>query len=171
MTEPPIAEAGWRGVMRGSHRMQDGACDSSQAVSFNRAIGVEGERVMKRSTFMAAAAVLAVVFGLSFILAPAQTMSFYGVILELAGQWLGRYLGSAFICIGVLTWFARNAEPGEGLRAVVLGNLAGSVLGLIVAVLDAITGVGNALVWFNVVIYVFLTVGFGYLQFVEGVGS
>lgn len=171
MTEPPIAAAGWRGVMRGSHRMQDGACDSCQAVSCNRAIGVEGEGVVKRSTYMATAAVLAVVFGLSFILAPAQTMSFYGVTLELAGQWLGRYLGSTFIGIGVLTWLVRNAEPSEGLRAVVLGDFVLSVLGLVAAVLHAISGLGNALLRSDVVLYLFLTVGFGTFQYVEPAAS
>ncbi len=114
------------------------------------------------STFMTIAAVLAVVFGLGFILAPAWTMSSYGVTLEVPAQWMGRYFGSALIGIGVLTWLARNAESGEGLRAVILGNLVGAVLGLVVAILDAITGVGNALVWLNVMIYLFLTVGFGY---------
>jgi hypothetical protein len=126
---------------------------------------------MKRSTFMVIAAVLAVVFGLGFILAPAWTLSSYGITLEVPGQWVGRYFGSALIGIAVLTWLARNLEPGEGLRTVVLGNLVLAVLGLVVAVLDAISGVGNALLWLNVVIYLFLTVGFGYFQFVEGVGS
>lgn len=125
---------------------------------------------MKRSTFMAIAALLAVVFGLGFILVPAQLMSIYGITLATAGQWVGRYLGSAFLGIGVLTWLARNAEPGEGLRAVVLGDLVLSVLGLVVAILDAISGLGNALVWSTVVIYLFLTVGFGYFQFVEPAG-
>jgi hypothetical protein len=144
---------------------------AARAMSCNRAIGVKGDRLMKRSTFMAIAAVLAVVFGLGFILVPEQLMSIYGITLETAGQWIGRYLGSAFIGIAVLTWFARDAEPGEGLRAVVLGDFVASVLGLVVAILNAITGTGNALVWSNVVIYLFLTVGFGYFRFVEGVGS
>jgi hypothetical protein len=126
---------------------------------------------MKRSTFMAIGGVLAVAFGLGFILVPEQLMSIYGITLETAGQWIGRLLGSAFIGNGVLTWLARNAEPGEGLRAVVFGDFVLCVLGLVVVILNAITGLGNALVWLNVVIYLFLTVGFGYFRFVEGVGS
>jgi hypothetical protein len=121
---------------------------------------------------MAIGGVLAVVFGLGFILVPEQLMSIYGITLETAGQWIGRLLGSAFIGNGVLTWLARNAEPGEGLRAVVFGDFVLCVLGLVVVILlNAITGLGNALVWLNVVIYLFLTVGFGYFQFVEGVES
>ena len=122
---------------------------------------------MKRGTFMAIAAVLAFVFGLAFILVPAQLMSLYGVTLEAAGQWVGRYLGSAFIGIAVLTWLGRNATQGDALRAIVLGDFVLSVTGLVVAVLDRIYGPGNALVWSTVAIYLFLTVGFGYFQFAK----
>ncbi len=122
---------------------------------------------MKLNTFMTFAAVIALGFGLAFILVPTQMMSLYGVTLEAGGQWLGRYLGSAFIGIAVLNWSARKAPQGEALRAVVLGDFAVSVTGLIVAVLDKFTGTGNALVWSTVAIYLFLTVGFGYFQFVK----
>jgi hypothetical protein len=103
----------------------------------------------------------------SLALAPAQTVSLYSVTLELAGQCLGRYLDSAFIGIGVLTWLARNAEPSEGLRAVVLGDFVLPVLGLVVAILHAISGSANALLWSTVVLYLVSTVGFGTFQIVE----
>lgn len=122
---------------------------------------------MKLATFMAIAAVLALVFGLAFILAPAQIMSLYGVTLGAGGQWVSRYLGSAFLGIAVLTWLARNASQGEALRAVVLGNFIISVTGLVVAVLERFLGSGNALLWSLIVIYLFLTLGFGYFQFVK----
>ena len=125
---------------------------------------------MSRSTFMAIAAILAILFGLGFILAPALTWSLYGVTLEVPGQWMARYLGSAFIGFGVIKWLARNAEASEGLRAVLLGAFAIAVLGLVVAFLDAIRGMGNGLHWLNVVIYLFLAVGFGYFQFVKPAG-
>jgi len=126
---------------------------------------------MKFSTFMAIGAVIALVFGLGFLLFPAQVMSSYGVTLEEAGQWIARYLGSAFFGISLLTWLARNAEQGAALRAIVLGLLLLSATGLVVAILDVIYGTGNALLWSTVVIYLFLTVGFGYFQFAEPAGS
>jgi hypothetical protein len=126
---------------------------------------------MRLRTFMPIAAVLALVFGLAFILIPAQLMSLYGVTLEAGGQWVGRYLGSAFLGIGGLTWLARNATPGKALRAIVLGDFVTSATGLIVAVLHGIYGPGNALLWSTVAIYLFLTLGFGYFQFAEQAGS
>ncbi len=126
---------------------------------------------MKFSTFMAIAAVLAFLFGLGFLLLPEQVLASYGITLEAAGQWVGRYLGSAFLGISVVTWLARNAEKGATLRAIVLGFFVLGATGLVVAILDLIYGEGNALAWSTVAIYLFLTVGFGYFQFVKPVGS
>ena len=122
---------------------------------------------MSRSTFLVIAAVIALVYGLGFILAPAWTMTFYGVTLDVSGQWMARYLGSAFIGICVISYLARNAEPSEGLSAVMIGSLVLCITGAIVAFFDAISGEGNSLVWINVALYLLLAVGFFYYQFVK----
>ena len=98
-------------------------------------------------------------------------MSTYAVTLGEGGQWLGRYLGSAFIGIAVLTFLARNATRSEALVALLTGDFALSAVGLVVAVLDAINGPGNALTWSTVLIYIFLTAGFGYFRFLKPVSS
>jgi hypothetical protein len=120
---------------------------------------------MKPNTFMAIAAIVAFLFGLSFVLMPVQTMSMYGVTLDISGQFLGRYLGSAFLGVAVLTWFARNTIGNGALRAILLGDFVLSLTGFIVALFDVFTGVGNALVWSTVVIYLLLGAGFGYFYF------
>ena len=120
---------------------------------------------MKLNTFMAIAAIVAFLFGLSFILMPVQTMSMYGVTLDITGQFIGRYLGSAFLGVAVLTWFARNTKGNGALRAILLGSFVLSLTGLVVALFDVFTGVGNTLVWSTVVIYLLLGAGFGYFYF------
>ena len=122
---------------------------------------------MKLGTFMAIAAVIAIVFGLAFILVPAQLLALYGTTLDESGQWVARYLGSAFIGIAVVSWFARNAAQNGAMRAIILGFFVLSITGLIVAVLDVIYGRGNALLWITVVVYLFLALGFGYFQFTK----
>lgn len=120
---------------------------------------------MKRDLFMSIAAVVAVLFGLSFLLMPVQTMTMYGVDLDISGQFIARYLGSAFLGIGIVNWLARSSEDSKALRAVLLGFFIVSLTGLIVAVFDATTGIGNSLVWSTVVIYLLLSAGFGYFSF------
>jgi hypothetical protein len=58
---------------------------------------------MKLNTFMIIAAILALIFGLALILVPKPFMGLYGVTLnDVGAQFLGRYLGSAYIGISFL---------------------------------------------------------------------
>jgi hypothetical protein len=122
---------------------------------------------MKLGTFMAIAAVIALVYGLAFILVPAQTLELYGTTLDESGLWVARYLGSAFIGIAVISWLARNAAQNGAMRAIILGFIVLNITGLIVAVLDALSGTGNNLIWLNVVIYLVFALGFSYFQFIR----
>jgi len=120
---------------------------------------------MRRSTFMAIGALIAFAFGLAFIVVPAQLMALYGVALDTAGQLMGRYFGSAFLGIGVLTWLGRNAPQGDALRAIMMGNFILSITGLAVGVLAALSGLGNALLWSDVAIYLLMTAGWVFFLF------
>ena len=121
---------------------------------------------MKSSVFLAIAAVVAFLFGLAFILAPIQTMTMYGVNLDASGQYIARYLGSAFIGIACITWLARNADPKEkAARAVITGGFVMSLTGFVVALFDVFLGIGNSMVWSTVLIYLLLAFGFGNFQF------
>jgi hypothetical protein len=121
---------------------------------------------MKLSSFMSIAALAAFLFGLAFLFVPVQTMSMYGVTLDISGQYIGRYLGSAFLGIAVITWFARNADPkGEAMRAIILGAFIMCATGFVASLFDVFYGPGNYLIWSTVALYFLLAVGFGYFQF------
>ena len=120
---------------------------------------------MKLNIFMIITAIIAALFGLAFLLVPVQTMSMYGVTLDIPGQYLGRYLGSAFLGLAAIMWFARNAKADSTLRAILLGGFAVTLTGFVVALFDKFLGVGNAVVWSTVVIYLLLAIGFGYFYF------
>ena len=122
---------------------------------------------MKLGTFMAIAAVAALLFGLAFLLVPASLLSLYGITLDPSAQWVARYLGSAFLGIAALTWLGRAATSGPGLRAILVGDFVISITGLVVAVFDRLYGPGNLLVWATVVIYLLLSLGFGYFVFMK----
>jgi hypothetical protein len=120
---------------------------------------------MKPSLILSVAAVIATLFGVVFLLAPVQMMSLYGVTLDESGWWIARYLGGAFIGIGLINWSARNSQDSQAFRAIVLGGFVISVLGLVVALWEGFAGQANALRWTTVVVYAILTAGYGYLQF------
>jgi hypothetical protein len=114
---------------------------------------------------MTITAIVAFLFGLAFLLMPVQTMSMYGVSLDVSGQFVGRYLGSAFLGLAVIVWFARNAKADNTLRAILLGGFVVTFTGFVVALFDKFFGPGNAVVWSTVGIYLLLAIGFGYFYF------
>lgn len=112
-------------------------------------------------------AVLALVFGLSFVLAPALTLSLYGVTVSAAGIILARLMGAMLLGYAVVTWSAKDPEDSKAQRGIVLGQLVHTAIAFIVLLLAQLAGVMNPFGWSNVVIYLLLALGYGYFQFVK----
>jgi hypothetical protein len=107
-------------------------------------------------------AVLALLFGLGFALLTEQVLSIYGVKTDVAGVLAARLFGTTLIGLGVLQWYARNAEDSEARRAIVLALFVLDALGFVVVLLAQLAGTLNGLGWVNVAIYLVLTLGYGY---------
>jgi cell division protein FtsW (lipid II flippase) len=122
---------------------------------------------MKLNTFMMIAAILALLFGVGFIVAPASSLQLYGTTTDLTGEFLARYLGAALIGLAFVIWLTRNAAPSETRKGLLTGLFVTMFLGLVVALYDKFAGAGNALIWLNVVIYLLLAIGFGYFAFMK----
>jgi hypothetical protein len=118
--------------------------------------------VMRISYWFAAAAIVALVFGLGFMLLTEQVMSIYGVKTDTPGMLAARLFGTALVGIGVLQWFARDVEDMQARRAIVLGLFVLNALGFVVVLLAQFAGTINGLGWINVAIYLILTLGYAY---------
>jgi hypothetical protein len=112
-------------------------------------------------------AVLGIVFGVGFVLAPAQALAPYGVTLPETGLVITRLLGAIFIQVGLFTWLVRNLTAADALRPIFLSFFIGNALGFVASLLSQLSGVTNALGWSTVVIYLVLAAGYGYFQFVK----
>jgi len=122
------------------------------------------EDMMK--TFLLIAAIISLVFGVGMVLLPYQIVSLYGTQLDVSGQFMARYFGSALLGLAIIFYLMRGAMSLEGLlKTALLGGLVWGVFLLIVSIWDALAGTHNALVWLNVALGVFFTVGFGYFYF------
>lgn len=117
---------------------------------------------MRISYWFAAAAVVALVFGLGFMLLTEQVMSIYGVKTDAPGMLAARLFGTALVGIGVLQWFARDVEDTQARRAIILGLFVLNALGFVVVLLAQFAGTVNGLGWINVAIYLILTLGYAY---------
>jgi hypothetical protein len=122
---------------------------------------------MKLNTLMVINAILAVVFGLAFVLVPTATGTLYGVPPDPVSKYLAQLLGAVFIGVGVVTWMARKAAASDALRAIVLAYFISNSIAFIVALINQLAGVVNALGWSSVAIYLLLALGYAYFQFVK----
>ncbi len=122
---------------------------------------------MKLSTLFTINAIVSVLFGISFVLAPEFALSFFGVSLSPAGILIARLFGTALLGFAVLTWFARNAGDSEARQAIVMGIFVSEAAAFIVALLGQLGGVLNALGWSAVAIHLLLALGYGYFQFLK----
>jgi hypothetical protein len=126
---------------------------------------------MKLRTLMVINAIVAAVFGVSFIFWPGQVLAQYGHSADAALEYLGQLVGASLIAFAVLTWSARNAPDSVARRAILLSMFIGDAIGFVVALIAQIGGVENQLGWSTVAIYLLLAVGFGYFRFAKPVNA
>ena len=120
---------------------------------------------MNLRTLMVINTVIAGLFGLAFVLIPWQVLSLYGVQPNPAINYVGELFGAALIGFAVLTWTARNSAESDARTAIVRALFIGDAVGFIVALIAQLGAVVNNLGWSTVIIYLFLSVGFGYFYF------
>ncbi|MDH3291304.1 MAG: hypothetical protein OEO20_10570 [Gemmatimonadota bacterium] len=120
---------------------------------------------MQLSALMIVNAIVAVVFGLGFVLAPGQVTSFYSPEVGATLEYVAQLFGAALLGFAVLTWVARNAPDSEARRAILLALFVGDGVGFVIALIAQLGGIVNALGWSTVAIYLVLAIGFGYFRF------
>jgi hypothetical protein len=80
---------------------------------------------------------------------------------------VARYFGWGLLAVGLICAFVANAPPSEAKQAIVKALFIADVVGLIVSLMGIFSGTFTALGWSAVVIYVFLSAGYGYFWFIK----
>jgi hypothetical protein len=111
------------------------------------------------------AGILALVFGLAFLLAPRPTLALYDVSSEPAVVLLARFFGAALVQIGLVFYLIRDVADPRTQRGVVLGAFLGSLAGFVVALTAQFWGLVNQFGWTTVAIYGLLLLGYGSFVF------
>jgi hypothetical protein len=114
---------------------------------------------MTIKTFFAIFAVLSLLFGIGFVVAPGQVLSNYGVENSPAVALMARLFGGTLLAIAVILWSARDFHDEAAVRAVLIGLGITDVVNLVVAYMAISTGTTNALGWSTVLIYLCGAVG------------
>lgn len=120
---------------------------------------------MKISNLFIVNTIVAVGYGIAFVLVPVTVLSLYGISQDPGAILMGRFFGGALISIGLITWFARNSGESEARRAIMLGLFISFFVSLIVSIHGTVSGAMSAFGWTAVLIYLFFILGYGYFLF------
>jgi hypothetical protein len=117
---------------------------------------------MSMKTYFAIFAVLSILFGIGFVLAPSQVLINYGIESSPAVALMSRLFGGTLLAMAVILWSARDFHDQAAVRVVLIASVISDVVNLIVALLATTSGTINALGWTTVLIYLCGALGAGY---------
>jgi hypothetical protein len=120
---------------------------------------------MPLRTLLLIAGIIALVFGLGFLLMPRPMLNLYGVAADPPVVLMSRFFGAALVQLGLVLYLIRDVGDLRTQRGVIIGSFIGSVAGLVVALTGQFWGLVNALGWLNVAVYGLLTLGYGSFMF------
>jgi len=112
--------------------------------------------------------IVALIFGLAFVLVPGPTTDLYDVNLGDGGMFIGRLFGAALLAFCALTWLVKDAGMSDERQAILLALFIGDAVGFVASLIAQVSGVANGLGWSTVAIYLILAVAFGYYRFMAG---
>jgi hypothetical protein len=115
---------------------------------------------MRSSTAFLIGAVLALAFGVGFLLVPALVLSIYGVAGDVPTTLMGRFFGVALLQVGLTLWLLKETRDAATRRGLAMGGALGAVAGIVVALMGTLAGTLNAMGWSVVAIYALLLVGY-----------
>jgi hypothetical protein len=108
-------------------------------------------------------AVVCLVFGIFLLFAPGVLLNILGSEINDSGAFTAREYGAALIGTLLLTWLAKNVKADDARIAILWDLLIYDLIGVIITIMVIVSGVLNALGWAIVLVYLFFTLGAGYL--------
>ena len=119
---------------------------------------------MKREMFFAVLGIVALAFGLGFLLTPDMALRIYGVPTQPHNLMLARYFGSALLGFGLIYFLARDTQDALAVRALLTSEVIGNLIGATISA-SAAGNLQNSMAWTSVVIYVVFAAGGAYYLF------
>ena len=119
---------------------------------------------MNTRNLLIVSAVVTLGYGVGLLLIPNIIGPTYGFGTSPGEILLGRFIGVAFLTIGLINWYSKDAGYAA-LRPVILGNFLGDAVGFIVSLMGTLGGVMTSVGWVSVALYLILSLGFAYFQF------
>jgi len=120
------------------------------------------EENLKLKRFLALAAIITLINGVSYTLVPGALLPNYGLPPTPAAVLGFRLFGAALLTFGLILWFLRESREWVAIRGLLIGASVGNIAGLIVSAWATLAGVMNGAGWLFVLTYGLLLLGYAY---------
>jgi hypothetical protein len=114
---------------------------------------------MSAKTFLTISSIFAIIYGLSFLLAPGPSIATYGTEPEPHIVLVVRFLGVPILAFGVVQWFSREFRDWEAIRAVLIAIAVENTLNLLVNLWGTAQGLFNAMAWSTTIVSIIFLAG------------
>ncbi len=118
---------------------------------------------MKFRTVMIIKSIICLGFGPLLLFVPGWLLNILGTSFGPGAALTAREYGAALIGNLLLTWLARNAEDSIARRAIIWNLFVYDAIALVAILIIQLSGGLNIFGWGIVTVYLFFTLGFGYL--------
>ena len=118
---------------------------------------------MKFKTLMTIKAIVCLGFGPLLLFVPGWLLNLLGTSFGPGAALTAREYGASLIGNLLLTWLARNTKDLIARRAIIWNLFAYDAIALIATLVIQLSGGLDVLGWGIVFVYLFFTIGFGYL--------
>lgn len=119
---------------------------------------------MRLNVLLLVAGLLALIFGLAFLILPAALLPLYGIQPDADSTLMARFFGAALTHLGLALYLVRNVQEAATRRGLVLAGVIGSIAGVAVALTGQLMDIVNPLGWSTVVIYGALLIAYASLM-------
>jgi xanthine/uracil permease len=114
---------------------------------------------MNSKLYLTISAIVMFLYGISFVLFPAEASAPYGIPPEPHFFMEARFFGSALLALSVTSWLARDVKDWLAVRAVLIGAVVGYGISTIVLIWSTTQGLLNQLGWGSTVLNILLLLG------------
>ncbi len=115
---------------------------------------------MKLSTYAIIITILAVGFGLAFVIIPVKLAAFYGIGLGGGGVVMARYFGVSNLFIGMIFWSYSSVSPAaKSWPKLLLYSLIYDILQMGITLKAQLSDGANSMGWTTVGLFALLAIG------------
>jgi hypothetical protein len=135
-------------------------------INFINAIQTQKEKIMSYKVLFVINAIVALAVGLLLLFTPTMGLTQFNMDARVTEVFLTRVVGVALASLGLVLWFAKDSDEAVQ-RNLGMAALAGSALGLIVALM----GVGSRIIrvngWVLIVVFVLIALVYAFMLFLK----